>query len=315
MTSSDAPAVVLQISGMRKSFGAVEVLRGLDLTVREGEVYGFLGKNGAGKTTCIRTVMGVLRGDEGALTLFGETVARPDIPLKQRIGYVSQEQNFYSWMSCRRLGRFVAGFYPTWDAKEFERLLGVLELPPKRKTAELSGGMRAKLALALSLSHRPNLLILDEPTAGLDPAARREFLELVRQQAGSAGRTTFFSTHIVEEVERVADRVGILDQGVLQYEGAVAELRAAVRRVAVDTEPTDGSEPLDGTEPPNGTAPYRPPDGFRLLTDEQGSERPAVVLMASPDAWDEAPFSPDMVSDLSLEDIFLSIVASKVPKL
>src|SRR6185503_16425561 len=126
-------------------------------------------------------------------------------------------------------------------AAEFDRLLGLLELPPDRKASQLSGGMRVKLALALAVAHRPALLILDEPTAGLDPVARREFLELIASQARNHGRTTFFSTHLIDEVERVADRVGIIDRGRMRYEGSLTDLRAEVKRVR--TEP-GGMPPL-----------------------------------------------------------------------
>jgi len=316
MSESETLPVLLRISGIEKSFGKVRVLKGLDLTVREGEVYGFLGKNGAGKTTAIRTVIGILRADRGGLELFEESVSRPTIVLKQRIGYVAQEQHFYPWMNCRTLGRFVSGFYPSWDGDEYARLLDLLELPPKRKVANLSGGMRAKLALILALAHRPRLLILDEPTAGLDPAARREFLELVREQARSHRRTTFFSSHIVEEVERVADRVGILDGGVLQYEGSIDHLRSSVRRVVLRGSPDqEPASPGAGESAPPGPAIFELPAGFRVLAEEDGPGYSSSILMASPAAWEEVPFPPDKVGRISLEDIFLAIVAGRVPRL
>lgn len=167
------PVPLLAVRGLRRHFGTMPAVDGVDLNVYSGEIYGFLGINGAGKTTTIRTFMGIIAAEAGTITLMGETTHRATVKQKRRIGYVSQEQNFYPWMSCRTLGRFVRSFYPTWDQREFDRLLAVFSIPEKRRVSHLSGGMRAKLALALALAPKPDLLILDEPTAGLDPVARR----------------------------------------------------------------------------------------------------------------------------------------------
>jgi ABC-2 type transport system ATP-binding protein len=225
------PPVVLRASGLKRAFGKVCAVDGLDLSVREGEIYGFLGANGAGKTTAIRLLMGIIKPDKGTIELLGERTRRTTIRQKRSIGYVSQEQTFYPWMTARALGRFVGGFYPTWDAAEFDRLLRVLDVPPDRKASQLSGGMRVKLALALALAPRPALLILDEPTSGLDPLGRREFLDIIQRQARVYHRTTFFSSHIIGEVERVADRIGIIHHGKMRYEGDLDSLRSSVRLV------------------------------------------------------------------------------------
>jgi len=150
---------------------------------------------------------------------------------------------------------------------------------------QLSGGMRAKLGLALALAHRPHLLLLDEPTAGLDPAARREFLDLVRMQAAGGERTTLFSSHIVEEVERVAGRVGILDEGRLVYEGDLATLRATVRRFDLAPRITSQGMLFD-VDPPPGAADWVPP-GFTVLTDTEQGGRRSLVLRAPAARWAE----------------------------
>jgi ABC-2 type transport system ATP-binding protein len=193
-------------------------------------------------------------------------------------------------MTCEALGRFVGGFYPSWDGAEFERLLDVFELPARRKVSELSHGTRVKLALALAIAPRPPLLILDEPTAGLDPVARREFLEITERHAHAAGQTVFFSSHLVDEVERVADRVGIIDRGRLVYEGDLEELRRWVRGVAVES-----------------VSPLEPPPLFRVLRQAPGEP---VVLMAAPQAWDEHPELRDRAAaqKLSLDDMFIALV-------
>lgn len=219
---------VVALRGIEKSYGPVPVLRGVDLELGRGEVYAFLGRNGAGKSTTLRIVMGITRPDAGTLQLFGETVAPGDTRQRKRIGYVAQEQHFYDWMTPEALGNFVGAFYPTWRPSEYARLLRALDVP-QRKVRALSGGTKVKLALALALAHDPELLIFDEPTAGLDPVARREFVEIVRDLAATGRRTLLFSSHLIDEVERISHRVGILEQGQVRYQGSLEELRERAR--------------------------------------------------------------------------------------
>jgi ABC-2 type transport system ATP-binding protein len=290
-----APAV-LEVRGLQRHFGKVPAVDGVDLNVHEGEIYGFLGVNGAGKTTTIRLLLGIIAAEAGTISILGETTKRTSVAQKRRIGYVSQEQNFYPWMTCRTLGRFVGAFYPTWDKAEFSRLLAVLEVPEERRVSQLSGGMRAKLALALALAPHPAVLILDEPTAGLDPLARREFMQLIVAQARQHRRTTFFSSHLIDEVERCADRVGIIHQGRMRFEGALAELRETVRRVRVPA----------GIE-------FAPPPGFETWRDEALAEERVVVLRAPVEAWRDFAAPPGCtVEGLSLEDAFISCVGTRV---
>lgn len=270
---------------------------GLDLQVRPGEIYGFLGVNGAGKTTTIRMLMGILAPDGGTIEMLGRATRRTTLRQKRHIGYVSQEQVFYPWMTAQDLGRFVGGFYPTWDRQEFARLLQIMEVPPDRKVSALSGGMKAKLALALALAPRPALLILDEPTAGLDPVARREFLDIITHQARNHQRTTFFSSHLLPEVERTADRVGIIHQGRMRFEGSLELLRHRVRQVNLSPE-------IGGAE--QG---YQPPSGFCLWKDRPSGAGRSLVLDATPELWAETAWPPGtVVAPLSLDDIFIACV-------
>ncbi len=301
------PRVVLRTVGLRKQFGKTIALDGLNLEVREGEIYGFLGRNGAGKTTTIRALMGILQPDAGTVVLGGRAMPRVDVATKRQIGYVSQEPHFYPWMTGAQLGRFVGGFYPTWDRAEFQRLLDVLQLPSDRRFSHLSGGMQMKLALALALAHRPALLILDEPTAGLDPVARREFLDLLAGQARHRHRTTLFSSHLIEEVDRVADRIGIIEAGRMRYEGSLAELKATVRRVR---EPRPPPNDASSEAPPR--LPFTTPPGFEQLRDESTTTETSLVLRAPTAVWDATNFPPHLTREaLSLEDVFLSFVAGK----
>lgn len=296
---------VLRTHGLKRSFANVCAVDGLDLSVRAGEIYGFLGINGAGKTTTIRMLMGILKPDSGMLELLGQQTRRTTIRQKQSIGYVSQEQTFYPWMTCSELGRFVGGLYPSWDREEFGRLLRVLELPPDRKASQLSGGMRVKLALALALAPRPALLILDEPTSGLDPVARREFLEIIQRQSREHGRTTFFSSHLVGEVERVADQVGIIHKGKMRYEGDLQSLRDSIRLLTIPLSP----DPALAT---GAAASWCAPEGFRILRDEARQDMRAITLSASPAQWQAFDYSGARISALTLEDIFIALVGTSV---
>jgi ABC-type multidrug transport system ATPase subunit len=268
------------------------------------------------------------------LELLGNPTRRTTVRQKQSIGYVSQEQTFYPWMTCRGLGRFVGGLYPTWDAAEFDRLLRVLDLPPDRKASQLSGGMRVKLALALALASRPALLILDEPTSGLDPLARREFLDIIQRETREHGRTTFFSSHIIGEIERVADRVGIIHRGRMQFEGTLSELRASIRLVRVPLRVVSpppllpiiavpvaevfepGARPLHmppatvavSEEPVAVPQSWSPPPGFEILRDEVEAAQRLVILRAPAAAWADLDGAGLEVRELSVEDIFVALV-------
>ncbi|XHR31196.1 MAG: ABC transporter ATP-binding protein [Chthoniobacteraceae bacterium] len=286
---------VLEIRSLKRHFGKVPAVDGLDLTVHEGEIYGFLGINGAGKTTAIRLIMGILAAESGTISILGETTRRTSVAQKRRIGYVSQEQNFYPWMTCRALGRFVGSFYPSWDKAEFSRLLELFEIPEDRRSSELSGGMRAKLALALALAPRPALLVLDEPTAGLDPVARREFMEIIVAQSRRHGRTTLFSSHLIDEVERCADRVGIIHQGKMRFEGLLCSLRERVRRVRM----------------PAGV-PFAVGGQFEIWRDGESDGVRSMALRGEPSAWKSVALPEGAeVLPMSLEDIFIACVGSR----
>ena len=270
----------VQLENIIHRYGKVTALDGLCLTVRQGEMFGFLGRNGAGKTTTLKLLMGLLRPDRGDIAVLGQRVTRMPVSLKQRIGYVCQEPNFYPWMTADQLGSFVGGFYPTWDAPEFQRLLRLLDVPRDRRASEMSGGTRTKLGLALALAPRPQLLLLDEPTAGLDPVARREFNDQLQALQREQGTTVMFSSHLVGEVEQLAQRVGIVQAGRCCFEGEVRSLRASVRRIVAD-------------------ASLLPGDGFTRLRGD--------IWRADPALWGSAGW-PDgvAVETLSLEDIFLA---------
>ncbi len=282
----------LVIRGLKQHFGKVAAVDGVDIEVKDREVYGFLGVNGAGKTTTIRLLMGITAPDAGTITLFGKTEKRTTIAQKQMIGYVSQEQTFYTWMHGAQLGRFVSAFYPTWDQQEFERLLKRLEVPIDRRVSALSGGMKAKLALALALAPRPKLLILDEPTAGLDPVARHEFMAIVKEQFKKEGRSIFFSSHLIHEVERLAHRVGVIHQGKMRYEGSLKKWAMEIRRVKL---------------PKNKI--WTIPIGFELLQTAVNEKAQFYILKGAADLWKKIKLpAASQIETLNLEEIMIASV-------
>jgi ABC-2 type transport system ATP-binding protein len=242
----DVPSAppVLELRDLHKTYGNVPALKGLELRLDRGQVYGFLGRNGAGKSTTLRIVMGITRPERGSVCLFGSAVKAGDVGARQRIGYVAQEQHFYDWMTPTLLGAFVGAFYPTWDPARYDALVRRFELPP-RKIRTFSGGMKVKQALALALAHRPELLVLDEPTAGLDAVVRREFVEILRELTAEGDHTTLFSSHLIDEVELVASRVGVVEQGVMRYEGSLPDLAARVRVLSLVCEAEPGAREAD----------------------------------------------------------------------
>ena len=300
------PTTVLEARGLKRTYGSVRAVDGVDLNVRAGEIYGFLGINGAGKSTTIRILMGIIAAEAGTIRLLGKASRRTTVEQKQQIGYVSQEQHFYPWMTCQTIGRFVGSFYPNWDKQEFNRLLELFDIPANRRVSQLSGGMRAKLALAMAIAPHPQILILDEPTAGLDPVARRDFMEIIVAQARQHQRTTFFSSHLIDEVERCADRIGIIHAGQMRFEGSLQDLRGQVRRVIFADQASD----LLANEP--GLAPFGLGGGFELWNERTVDNRLSRIYRSSPDAWSELESQPGLtVERLSLEEIFIACVGSK----
>ncbi len=215
-----------------KSLGGVRVL---DLRLAAGESYGLLGRNGAGKTTALRLVMGMLRPTTGTVRVFGFDPFMEPEKAKIRVGYVAEDQEFPIALTPLDLFRLHQDLYPTWNDAFADALSRRLGLPVGRRLGSLSKGQRRQAALVCAVAHRPALLVLDEPAGGLDPVVRREFLEAVIDLLADEGTTVLFSTHNLHEVERVAGRVGILDDGRLILERDVATLRENSCRVLVDS--------------------------------------------------------------------------------
>lgn len=297
MTSTpDAPSdVALKIDGLVKRFRAREVLNGVNLSVPSGSVLGLLGKNGAGKTTLLKSVLGLVRADAGTVNILGEDVRELSDAAKARIGYVPQEITGYTWMRAGELLQYTGAFYPRWNRELVQKLLAEWEVDPRDRIGRMSLGTRQKLAIILALAHEPDLLILDEPAASLDPAARREFLKAVLDVASEGHRTVVFSTHITSDLERVADRVAILRGGVIAYEGELDTLKDSVKRLHVTA-----AAPI--------AQPFDVPGAVRVRV--EGNEAMVSVRHASPQLIDEIERQHGAsvrVEDLNLEEIFLEV--------
>ncbi|HUY87423.1 MAG TPA: ABC transporter ATP-binding protein [Pirellulales bacterium] len=218
---------------LTKYYGRRAVVDSLDLRVPQGSVYGFLGRNGAGKSTTIKMLTGMVHPDSGKAFLLGEDAAELTPATRARIAYLAEGHPLYRWMTVGEMARFAAAFYPTWNEGLLEQILDHFALPCRTKIRRLSNGQRAQLSLALAVAPDPELLILDDPTLGLDTVVRRDFLESLIQVIQRRGRTILFSSHILGDVERVADRIGILVDGVLRVDCPTDAFKDSVRKVVL----------------------------------------------------------------------------------
>jgi ABC-2 type transport system ATP-binding protein len=225
---------IMSVRGLRKRFGAIEAVNGLDFTVPRGCVCGFLGRNGAGKTTTIKMLLGMMHADGGEGRIFEEPIGTEaaSVRIRQRTGFVGEVKEFYPFMTVRQMINFNRAFYPQWQDRWEQRCLKDYELPLGQKTGKLSKGTRSKLALLLAFSCGADLLILDEPSEGLDPVGVETFLEHLVALAAE-GRTVFFSSHQLDEVEQVCERVCVIDQGQAVLETDLDELKTRIRKVSL----------------------------------------------------------------------------------
>ena len=227
--------------GLTKYYGSKCVVNRLSLRVPEGCVYGFLGRNGAGKSTTIKMLTGMVRADDGTASLLGQDVESLPPEMRQRIAYLAEGHPLYSWMTIDALMRFTRPFYPKWNQTLFDQIIDHAQLDRKQKVRHLSKGQVAQVSLALGIAPDPELLILDDPTLGLDTVVRRDFLESLIQIIQRRGRTIFLSSHVLGDVERVADRIGVMVDGVLRVDCPTDEFKQSIRRVVLSF---DGPPPV-----------------------------------------------------------------------
>lgn len=228
---------VVAFRDVNLSLGKAPTLRDLAIAVPRGAIYGFLGPNGAGKTTTIRVMLGLLRHERGDVRVLGHSMPNEAPRALARIGYVPERPHIYPSLTVAESLRYHAAFYPTWDAKWAEQLRATFELDPDRRVSRLSKGETGKLLMLLAIAQRPELLVLDEPTDGLDPIVRRDVLSAVLDYVSEEGATVFISSHLVHELERICDWVGVMESGRLIAEMPMQSFREGIKRLRVQGAP------------------------------------------------------------------------------
>lgn len=227
--------MAISLQGLTKRFGSCTALSQIDLEVPAGSFFALLGPNGAGKSTLFRCLMGLVRPDGGAGSVLGCPIGAgyPPPGLKARTGYVGQPPALYDAMTAEELIAFARGLHPRWDQATTDRYLELFAIPRRTRVRQMSSGTRSQLALTVVMGGDPELLILDEPTIGLDPYHRHQYLQVLLSDSLERGRTVLLSSHDLPQIERLADRVAILKDGRLVLAGAVDDLKQTEKRVRV----------------------------------------------------------------------------------
>lgn len=296
MSAALANSTAISLEGVAKSFGKRLVLRDVSLRVETGKTYAFLGRNGEGKTTTIRMLLGLLKPDEGVVRVLGIDPQVDPIKLRDQVGYLAEDQVMYGWMRVEELVRFVAPFYTNWDHDLAQKYLKEFELPLRTKVKQLSKGQNVRLGLVLALAHRPELVILDDPALGLDPIMRKQFNRDLITHLQGEGRTVFYSSHLLDEVEPVADEVAILDGGQIVRQDETDTIRADVKRLFIRPQLLPIVQRI-------GRVLDIRPDGEELAVTTTNAESVADVLRR--EGWTAVPI------DLSLDEIFEAYVAGQ----
>lgn len=216
---------IVDIQNITRTFGSKKALDNVSLTQEKGTVLGLVGENGSGKTTLIKHVLGLLKPDKGSVKVFGMDPVNDPVPVLAQIGYLSEEDILPAWMRIRELQRYMQGFYPTWDQEYADQLVRDFGLDREARLMGLSKGQRARAGLMAALAYRPELLLLDEPSSGLDPIVRRDILGAIVRTIAEEGRTVLFSSHLLGEVDRVADRVAMIKNGSVVFCESLDDLK------------------------------------------------------------------------------------------
>ena len=290
----------IETEALTKRYRTFEAVRSLDLKVARRGITGFLGRNGAGKSTTIKMLLGMTHPTSGSGRVVNRRIDdRTDsVEMRRRVAYVAEDKQTYGYLTVEQMIRFTRAFYSDWDGARERRLLDAYGLPPRRKVKALSKGMRTKLALLLTLSRRPELLMLDEPSEGLDPVSIEELLQTLVGTAAD-GTTVFFSSHQIAEVERIADRVCIIDGGRLAADLSLDYMRQEYRRITLG---------FSGDPPSLFTARHVP--GIERVT--TSGRQIQVLVSANADALvaearRASPVAVD-VSTVGLREVFLDTV-------
>ncbi len=292
----------IETEGLGKRFGRRWAVQDLDLRVPKGSVYAFLGRNGAGKSTTIRMLLNLMDIDRGSAMVLRLDSVKDSLEIKRRTGFVEADEPLYGWMTVDQIIWFSSQFYDTWDVGFADELKRKMELNGSQKISQLSRGQKGRVALLLALAFRPDLLLLDEPMSGLDVIVRHDVLKGVIELIQEENRTILFSTHQVQEVERVADWVGIIDEGRLIRSCPVEVLKQSVKQLVLS---------FPAAPPALTSLP-----GLKSVT---VSGRQAVVVVDSfndqtPALAKAAGASAITVQDLNLEQILIHLVQPELVK-
>lgn len=294
---SSAPPIV-EVHRVTRQFGNKTALNDLSLSVPRGGVFGLIGGNGAGKTTLIKHILGMLKAQSGSVRVFGLDPVENPVGTLGRIGYLSEDRDLPNWMRVGELMGYTQAFFPNWDARYAEELREAFDLDGNAKVKNLSRGQRARAGLLIALAHRPELLVLDEPSSGLDPVVRRDILGAIIRTIADEGRTVLFSSHLLDEVERVADRVAIIHQGRIMLTASMDEIKESHRRVTLRFgQPTDRPPSLVGTLSFEGQG----SEWSYICSGESGQLRRAAEAIGATVVGDDA---------LTLDEIFVSRISS-----
>ncbi len=296
----NAPAengLAIELIHLSKRFGRTRAVNDVSLEIPRGSTFGLLGPNGAGKSTTIRMLMGMLSMSDGTARVLGIDVRDDPVWIKERVGYVPETHHVYRWMRVGEAIGFCRSCYLTWNDDTCRQMLDLFRLDPEKKVKYLSKGMQVKLALLLAVSHEPAVLLLDEPLSGLDPIAREDFLDGVLQTICDRGQTVLISSHMLDDVRRLADTVGILYEGKLLLQGNLDALLTSTKRICATLR--DGSRPQQA---PEGTIWQR----------VQGREWTITVRDFSPEKAEEVRALEGVehvgVVDLGLEELFKDFI-------
>lgn len=287
----------ISVDRVTKSFGTTHVLQGATLQIPAGQTYALLGRNGAGKSTLIQILLGLLQADSGSVRLGGIDPQHTESnKLLSLVGYLAEDQTMYPWMTPVELCNFLAPFYPTWDSVLANDFLDRFDIPRKTRIGNLSKGQSVKLGLTIALAHRPNIVILDDPSLGLDPIARKEFNRSLVEHLQVSGATVLYSSHLLDEVEPVVDGVAILNEGRIVRASETDSLRDDVKQILLPFDVADISIK------PKGLLDIKRVDDRLAITTDNATEY--LHLLANRDV-------PFQVVDLSLDEIFEAYVTGR----
>ena len=293
---------VIQTHGLTKYFGRRSAVYELSLDVPRGCVFAFLGRNGSGKTTTIRMLMGLVPPTRGTGSILGHDIRSLTPEIRARIGYLTEEHQLYGWMNVKECGAFQSKFFPKWNDRIFRGVVGHFGLQPGAKVKDLSRGERAGLCLALTLAPEPELLMLDDPGLGLDPVARRALIESMIYLTRKSDRTIFFSSHHLSDVERVADYIAVFDRSILRACCPLEKFQESVHQVRLRFA---GAPPALPTVPGLLQA-VRTENELRVTCAHYNGEAEKVLRGLAPLTMENVP--------LGLEDAFISYLGERGEK-